>query len=105
MMPWPASSSRCLAGGARYRDDLRRSSRVLVEPFDTLVVDWMLLDLGGVRVVKRLRSADVGGPVLMLMTRVPRTEGAFELRFLRIAKKPTEPEFYDGVRPRGVSLT
>ena len=44
-------------------------SRALVEPFDLLVVDWMLPDLDGVQVVKRLRVADVGVPVLMLTAR------------------------------------
>src|SRR4028118_950554 len=41
----------------------------LVEPFDLLVVDWMLPDLDGVQVVRRLRAADVGVPVLMLTAR------------------------------------
>ena len=44
-------------------------ARALVEPFDLLVVDWMLPDLDGVQVVKRLRAADVGVPVLMLTAR------------------------------------
>jgi two-component system OmpR family response regulator len=44
-------------------------SRALVEPFDLLVVDWMLPDLDGVQVVKRLRAAEVGVPVLMLTAR------------------------------------
>jgi DNA-binding response OmpR family regulator len=44
-------------------------ARALVEPFDLLVVDWMLPDLDGVQVVKRLRSADVHVPVLMLTAR------------------------------------
>ena len=44
-------------------------ARVLVEPFDLLVVDWMLPDLDGVQVVKRLRAADIGVPVLMLTAR------------------------------------
>jgi two-component system OmpR family response regulator len=44
-------------------------SRALVESFDMLVVDWMLPDLDGVQVVKRLRAADVGVPVLMLTAR------------------------------------
>ena len=43
--------------------------RALAEPFDLLVVDWMLPDLDGVGVVKRLRAADVGVPVLMLTAR------------------------------------
>jgi two-component system OmpR family response regulator len=44
-------------------------ARALVEPFDLLVVDWMLPDLDGVQVVKRLRAAGVGVPVLMLTAR------------------------------------
>ena len=44
-------------------------ARALVEPFDLLVVDWMLPDLDGVQIVKRLRAADVGVPVLMLTAR------------------------------------
>jgi two-component system OmpR family response regulator len=44
-------------------------ARALVEPFDLLVVDWMLPELDGVQVVKRLRAADVGVPVLMLTAR------------------------------------
>src|ERR687893_2901818 len=43
--------------------------RALVEPFDLLVVDWMLPDLNGVQVIKRLRAADVSVPVLMLTAR------------------------------------
>ncbi len=44
-------------------------ARALVEPFDLMVLDWMLPDLDGVQVVKRLRAADVGVPVLMLTAR------------------------------------
>ncbi len=44
-------------------------SRTLTEDFDLLVVDWMLPDLDGVQVIKRLRAADVGVPVLMLTAR------------------------------------
>ena len=44
-------------------------ARALVEPFDLLIVDWMLPDLDGVQVVKRLRAAEVGVPVLMLTAR------------------------------------
>ena len=44
-------------------------ARALVEPFDLLVVDWLLPELDGVQVVKRLRAADVGVPVLMLTAR------------------------------------
>jgi DNA-binding response OmpR family regulator len=44
-------------------------ARALAEDFDLLVVDWMLPDLDGVQVVKRLRAADVRVPVLMLTAR------------------------------------
>ena len=44
-------------------------ARVLAEPFDLLVVDWMLPDLDGVQVVRRLRTAEVNVPVLMLTAR------------------------------------
>ena len=44
-------------------------ARALAEPFDLLIVDWMLPDLDGVQVVKRLRAADVGVPILMLTAR------------------------------------
>lgn len=44
-------------------------ARALVDPFDLLVVDWMLPGLDGVQVVRRLRAAEVGVPVLMLTAR------------------------------------
>ena len=44
-------------------------ARAMTEDFDLLVVDWMLPDLDGVRVVKRLRAVDVRVPVLMLTAR------------------------------------
>ncbi|MGH3088802.1 MAG: response regulator transcription factor [Rubrobacteraceae bacterium] len=44
-------------------------ARALAEPFDLLIVDWMLPDLDGIQVVKRLRAADVAVPVLMLTAR------------------------------------
>jgi DNA-binding response OmpR family regulator len=44
-------------------------TRALTEDFDLLVVDWMLPDLDGVQVVKRLRAAEVRVPVLMLTAR------------------------------------
>lgn len=40
-------------------------ARAMTEDFDLLVLDWMLPDLDGVQVVKRLRAADVGVSVLM----------------------------------------
>jgi DNA-binding response OmpR family regulator len=44
-------------------------ARALSEEYDLLVVDWMLPDLAGVQVVKRLRAADIRIPVLMLTAR------------------------------------
>jgi len=44
-------------------------ARALTEDFDLLIVDWMLPDLDGIQVVKRLRAADVRVPVLMLTAR------------------------------------
>lgn len=43
--------------------------RALAEPFDLLIVDWMLPDLDGIQVIKRLRAAEVAVPVLMLTAR------------------------------------
>jgi DNA-binding response OmpR family regulator len=44
-------------------------SRALAEPFDLLIVDWMLPDVDGVQVVRRLRSAEISLPILMLTAR------------------------------------
>ena len=44
-------------------------SRALAEPFDLLVVDWMLPDLDGIEVVRRIRAAEMSVPVLMLTAR------------------------------------
>lgn len=43
--------------------------RALAEPFDLLIVDWMLPDLDGIQVIKRLRAAEVAVPILMLTAR------------------------------------
>ena len=43
--------------------------QALAEPFDLLIVDWMLPDLDGIQVVKRLRSAEISVPVLILTAR------------------------------------
>ncbi len=43
--------------------------RALAEPFDLLIVDWMLPDLDGVQVIRRLRAAEMSVPVLMLTAR------------------------------------
>jgi len=44
-------------------------ARALSGDFDLLIVDWMLPDLSGVQLVKRLRVAEVGTPALMLTAR------------------------------------
>ena len=44
-------------------------SRALTEGFDLLIRDWMLPDRSGVQVVRGLRAAEVGVPVLMLTAR------------------------------------
>ncbi len=44
-------------------------SRALAEPFDLLIVDWMLPDLDGVQIVRRVRAAEMSVPVLMLTAR------------------------------------
>ncbi|MGH2684321.1 MAG: response regulator transcription factor [Actinomycetota bacterium] len=41
----------------------------LTQSFDVLVLDWMLPELDGVQIVRRLRAAEVGVPVLMLTAR------------------------------------
>lgn len=43
--------------------------RALTESFDLLIVDWMLPDLDGVKLIRRMRVAEVGVPVLMLTAR------------------------------------
>jgi len=44
-------------------------ARALSEPFDLLIVDWMLPDLDGLKLIRRLRVAKVGIPVLMVTAR------------------------------------
>src|SRR5918998_1610063 len=43
--------------------------RALAEEYDLLIVDWMLPELSGVQLVKRLRAAEVGTPAIMLTAR------------------------------------
>lgn len=43
--------------------------RALSGDFDLLVVDWMLPEVSGVQIVKRLRAAEVETPALMLTAR------------------------------------
>src|SRR3712207_8875710 len=40
------------------RDGRTALSRVLADPFDLLIVDWMLPDLDGIEVIRRLRAAE-----------------------------------------------
>lgn len=44
-------------------------SEALAGEFDLLIVDWMLPDLDGVQIIKRLRAAEMSVPVLMLTAR------------------------------------
>ena len=44
-------------------------SRALSEDFDLLVLDWMLPDRSGTQIVRALRAAEIGVPVLMLTAR------------------------------------
>lgn len=44
-------------------------ARALTEGFDLLILDWMLPDRSGVQVVRNLRAAEIGTPVLMLTAR------------------------------------
>src|SRR5918992_3437142 len=43
--------------------------RALDDSFDLLIVDWMLPERSGVQIVRGLRAAEVGTPVLMLTAR------------------------------------
>ena len=44
-------------------------SRALSEDFDLLILDWMLPDRSGLQIVRSLRAAEIGVPVLMLTAR------------------------------------
>ena len=44
-------------------------ARASSEPFDLLILDWMLPDRSGIQIVRGLRAAEVGVPVLMLTAR------------------------------------
>ena len=44
-------------------------SRALSEDFDLLILDWMLPDRSGLQIVRGLRAAEIGVPVLMLTAR------------------------------------
>jgi DNA-binding response OmpR family regulator len=43
--------------------------RALAGEYDLLVVDWMLPELSGIQMVKRVRAAEVGTPAIMLTAR------------------------------------
>jgi two-component system OmpR family response regulator len=43
--------------------------RALSGEFDLLIVDWMLPDLSGLQLVRRIRAAEVGTPAIMLTAR------------------------------------
>jgi DNA-binding response OmpR family regulator len=43
--------------------------RALADEFDLLIVDWMLPEMSGIQLVKRLRAAEVGTPAIMLTAR------------------------------------
>jgi len=47
----------------------RALMRALADEYDLLIVDWMLPDLSGVQLVKRLRAAEIGTPAIMLTAR------------------------------------
>ena len=44
-------------------------ARASTEPFDLVILDWMLPDRSGIQIVRGLRAAEVGTPVLMLTAR------------------------------------
>ena len=44
-------------------------ARASAEPYDLLILDWMLPDRSGIQIVRGLRAAEVGVPVLMLTAR------------------------------------
>ena len=57
-----------------YANDVATDGRsglkeALSEEYDLLIVDWMLPELSGVQLVRRLRAAEVPTPVLMLTAR------------------------------------
>jgi len=43
--------------------------RALTDDYELLIVDWMLPELSGVQLIKRLRAAEVGTPAIMLTAR------------------------------------
>ncbi|HEU4495097.1 MAG TPA: response regulator transcription factor [Rubrobacteraceae bacterium] len=51
------------------RDGKTALARALVDSFDLLIVDWMLPDLNGIQVIRRIRAAGMSVPILMLTAR------------------------------------
>lgn len=51
------------------RDGRTALARALVDSFDLLIVDWMLPDLNGIQVIRRIRAAGMSVPILMLTAR------------------------------------
>jgi two-component system OmpR family response regulator len=51
------------------RDGRTALARALADPFDLLIVDWMLPDLDGIQVIRRIRAAEMSVPILMLTAR------------------------------------
>ncbi len=86
-------------------------SRALDDSFDLLIVDWMLPERSGVQIVRGLRAAEVGIPVLMLTARdqvEDRVEGLDAGADDYLPKPFALPEFLARVRaltrrPQGTS--
>jgi DNA-binding response OmpR family regulator len=95
-------------------------ARALAGEYDLLIVDWMLPDLSGVQLVKRLRAAEVGTPAIMLTARdqiEDRVEGldagaddylpkpfAFPELLARVRALARRPRQRPGPEPRGPPL-
>jgi DNA-binding response OmpR family regulator len=76
-------------------------ARALAEPFDLLILDWTLPELDGLQVLRRLRAAGVGVPVLMLTARTQiedRVEGLDAGADDYLTKPFALPEFLARVR-------
>jgi DNA-binding response OmpR family regulator len=51
------------------RDGRSGFARALVGSFDLLILDWMLPEASGIQIVRGLRAAEIGVPILMLTAR------------------------------------
>jgi DNA-binding response OmpR family regulator len=51
------------------RDGRSGFARALVGSFDLLILDWMLPERSGIQIVRGLRAAEIGVPILMLTAR------------------------------------